>query len=786
MSDSRNTLIGKTVLEKYQILDEVGRGGMGLVYLARDIRLGRDVALKELVLSKTLAGKDRDDIISRFNREARTTSALNHPNIVTVFDVGRDGKTHFIAMEFLPGKTLKDFLDDQYPFTYETLLDILTQIASGLSHAHAKGVIHRDIKPENITIMAENNVKIMDFGIAAIENSTSNLTQDGSILGTIAYISPEQLYNSKGVDNRADIFSYGSMMYELLSGQLPFEGDSVGETITKIMTLEPKPLQQINPKLPEKLAAITLRCIQKSADKRYQHMYEVLNELLDFKSSLSFLELQEVVRADQIGRPNKKRITRNTPSAVLLNSAVRQQRFKIMYLGADVAMQRLIQSHIKLKGLPYELQCSESLAEAQKSLSTSKSVDLVIIEFQPTQDTQAFAYFEYFAETPLVFFTELANPQMIVDIMKRGAIDYVIKSNPVEDTLKILDGIKAYLNQLKLLLNDLPVLEAASAAPQMAELSGPQPEAVAAPGTEPLAVVPAPKPTPELKPESAGSSGSYPLEFEHTFGSLGAQDSQFSSPRFIYYCEFFQELWVADTKNSRIQIFDPQGHFLRSLQHPEMPAPCALARLSDGTAYVLDALSAKALVFQGAELQAIFGGKGEALHEFQSVYGLTAYQDQAILISDPESHVVKVFDLKGQLQHLIVQGFKNHSAYKKPAALATQGDKLYLLDQGLFSVHTLNGQLEHLSDFGRRGTGVGQFGVPKGLAVDVQGRIYVSEALPHRFQVFDAEGNCLCSLGKKGAAPGEFNTVDSIAVASQGKVYVLDKENHRVQIFRST
>ncbi len=178
---------------------------MGLVYLAEDIRLGREVALKELVLSRTIQGREREDIISRFQREARTTSTLNHPNIVTIFDVGEDSKRHFIAMEYLPGKTLKDYLDEGYNFLLEEILDILIQVASALDHAHSKGVIHRDIKPDNVKVLQDSVVKIMDFGIAGLESKNSNLTQDGTILGTIAYISPEQLYNSKNVSSKADI-----------------------------------------------------------------------------------------------------------------------------------------------------------------------------------------------------------------------------------------------------------------------------------------------------------------------------------------------------------------------------------------------------------------------------------------------------------------------------------------------------------------------------------------------------------------------------------------------------
>ncbi|RYX99598.1 serine/threonine protein kinase, partial [bacterium] len=275
------------VLEKYQIIEEVGRGGMGLVYKALDLRLGRTVALKELVISQTIIGADRDDIVARFKQEAQTAAFLNHPNIITIFDVGEENNRHFIAMEFLPGKSLKDYLDEDYKYSDDELLDILIQIASGLEHAHLKGIVHRDIKPDNMKILTDNVVKITDFGIARIESSTSNLTQDGTMLGTLGYISPEQLHNSKGVDSRADIFSYGAMLYEIYTKKLPFDGGTVGSTILKIMTEAPVPPRKIVPELNEDIERIILKCLQKDPSERYQKFKEIIQELTIIKIQLS-------------------------------------------------------------------------------------------------------------------------------------------------------------------------------------------------------------------------------------------------------------------------------------------------------------------------------------------------------------------------------------------------------------------------------------------------------------------------------------------------------------------
>ncbi|MBC7474210.1 MAG: protein kinase [Candidatus Sericytochromatia bacterium] len=275
------------VLNKYEIIEEVGRGGMGLVYRAKDMRLSRDVALKELILAHHIVGAEKDEIIARFKQEAQTAASLSHPNIITIFDVGEENNRHFIAMEFLPGKTLKDFLDEGYKYTYDEIIDILLQLSSGLEHAHSRGIIHRDIKPDNIKLLDGNNVKITDFGIARVENNTNSLTQDGTMLGTLGYISPEQLHNSKGVDTRADIFSFGAMAYEVFTKKLPFDGGTVGATILKIMTENPVPPSKIDPSIPEALENFILKCLKKDPAERYQKFKEIIQDLSLIKLMLA-------------------------------------------------------------------------------------------------------------------------------------------------------------------------------------------------------------------------------------------------------------------------------------------------------------------------------------------------------------------------------------------------------------------------------------------------------------------------------------------------------------------
>ncbi len=265
---------GQKINDRYEIIKSIGEGGMANVYLANDTILDREVAVK--VLRGDLSTDEK--FIRRFQREALSVSNLSHPNIVEVYDVGEEDGQYYIVMEYIEGKTLKQLLNKRGALTLPEVIDIMTQLTDGLSHAHEAYIIHRDIKPQNIMIEDNGTVKITDFGIAMAVNATQ-FTQTNSVMGTVHYLPPEQA-NGKGATVKSDIYSLGILMYELLTGSVPFKGDNAVEIALKHMKEKLPSIRKQNPLIPQSVENIVIKACAKNPRNRYDTVKEMHDDIV--------------------------------------------------------------------------------------------------------------------------------------------------------------------------------------------------------------------------------------------------------------------------------------------------------------------------------------------------------------------------------------------------------------------------------------------------------------------------------------------------------------------------
>jgi len=268
---------------RYQVVAELGRGSMGVVYKARDPAIGRMVAVKSIPETFALEPGKREEFIRRLRQEAMTAGRLQHPNIVTIFDVGETEAGPYIAMEFLDGVTLREVIGAQKKLSLRQLLEVVRQVGEGLDYAHAKAVIHRDIKPANLMIVQGNRVKIMDLGIARIP--FSELTKEGKLVGSPSYMSPEQLQGQK-IDGRSDLFSLGVTVYQCMTLKKPFPGENINEICLKIVHGKFQPASELRTDLPPGFDAFMETALAKDPDLRFQkgaEMIQALEKLLEAK-----------------------------------------------------------------------------------------------------------------------------------------------------------------------------------------------------------------------------------------------------------------------------------------------------------------------------------------------------------------------------------------------------------------------------------------------------------------------------------------------------------------------
>jgi serine/threonine protein kinase len=316
----------------YEIIEQIGAGGMGEVYLAEDQKLDRRVAVK--ILNEKFSQDESN--LGRFIQEAKAASSLNHPNILVIYEIGESDEAHYIVSEFIKGKTLREIFKAK-TLKLSEVLDISIQIAGALCAAHEARLVHRDIKPENVMIRPDGYVKILDFGLAKLveqknksilgledETAKQNQTAKGVIMGTVNYMSPEQAKGER-VDERTDIFSFGVLIYEMIAGRTPFAGDSMSETFANLINAAPSPLSRFAANVPNEMQRMVSKMLRKNKDERYQTMKDVFGDLKDLRENLSSEEKLERSASSENG--NATAVLQATTGGANLQTAETQYSF---------------------------------------------------------------------------------------------------------------------------------------------------------------------------------------------------------------------------------------------------------------------------------------------------------------------------------------------------------------------------------------------------------------------------------------------------------------------------
>lgn len=303
-------------LGRYEIISELGKGAMGVVYKAIDPLIERTVAIKTIKLDLS-STQELDNFEERFYREAKSAGRLNHQNIVTIYDIGKSDNIAYMAMELMEGQLLRDVLDNHTALDINKIVDIVAQIADGLAYAHENGIVHRDIKPANIMLVREGVAKIMDFGIAQMPSGSRTLA--GTVMGSPKYMAPEQIAG-KPVDGRSDLFALGVILYELLTGEPPFDGDNINSIMYRILNEPPVPPKSLTPRIPESFNFIIAKALAKNPDDRYQNAKDFAADLRNHeKLSLSGATAIEPNKAKR-SNPGNKSVDSLGDTTVLINA----------------------------------------------------------------------------------------------------------------------------------------------------------------------------------------------------------------------------------------------------------------------------------------------------------------------------------------------------------------------------------------------------------------------------------------------------------------------------------
>jgi len=687
---------------RYKILSEIGRGGMGIVYQAYDPEENRLVAIKRLVMENISPEKMRE-FRDRFKREAVTVKRLSHKNIVEVFDVEVEGDNYFYVMEFLEGHSLKSELESRRdPLTPHEFWPYLNQVAEALDFAHTMNVVHRDVKPDNIFILKDGRVKITDFGIArAIDFEETKLTKTGVMLGTLAYVSPEQLQDAKNVDHRADIFSLGVVSYEALSKQIPFSGEGIAATIVKIVSKEEKPLHILNSAIGVETSACVSKAMRKRARERYRSVKDFAR---DYASSL----------ADSQGRQTRENVGTRTAE-------------NLQALPADY-------KPAELQGAPAHGENQERQDQADGATTPSETdSNAASAPFQPLPQAVNFPENESMRSGNSGTWSTLSEFRS-VNAPSSSFSDY----DPKKQT-ESFSAPRIASNSLNQPLKGKFLKSITTRGKEQSPLSEPAHVAfwsgrlvVADIATRKLSV---------FSKDGRWSGDLAQLPEAKDSRTRGGSVTKPSGLAF----DGRGRIYVTDANDHYIRVFDASGVFTRDFKnvHGNESGLTGIALDSTGVAYAADPVSGCIQVFQsemGTWVRKL-GSKGDSPGQMQLPCGLAVDRLNQVYCVDYGLSRVSVFNKSGLLVRTFGEKGAAPGQFNVPRAVAVDhNDKIYVLDSLNHRVQVFSPTGDFLYIIGEKGSEPGQLLAPSDLSIDIESNtLYVADKGNKRVQCFQIE-----------------------------------------------
>ena len=721
-------------LGSYDLIAQLGRGGMGIVYKARDQHNQRIVAIKQLNLASVEPSRQRAKQ-ERFKREATTAARLDHPNIVSVYSVETVGETDYYVMEFLEGHSLCRELELKGGhLSAEEFLPILEQVAGALAYAHSERIVHRDVKPPNIFVLNDGRVKLTDFGIAALlDVDHTKLTRSGSLLGTPAYLSPEQLQDPRQVDHRADIYSLGVVTYQVLSGHLPFEAQGLAALAMKVATEREVPLDRISASVNARTAAVVAKAMEKKPADRYQ---SALDYLWDFRRSLTPTSLDETLESLLSSEYKRATTSQETtgpreavPSPAAESSGWQSRQAPVISLIEDTP-------------------CLDGEHPSDHSTPPPESAAPVEEHTAPAADA-AVRVEEHAAPA--------ADAAVRVEEHAAPAADAAVR---VEE-------------------HAAPATDAAVFSLEETSPQDPQPEPIAfeSPESSPIDItlVSVPLVASLMKPIGA-------------FGRFGRGSSCFIDPYAV--CYGTDLVVVSDLATRAIQIFTSEGRWIANVKQPGdgPPAPISPSNPTRVAGLAFNSANEILACHSAEHAIRVFDTGGNLVRELNiaedvGIASLCCDGHGLLYAADAINGCVHVFDADEKTPVRKI-GRTKRLKLKVPAFLAIDHrNQVFVVDIGTATISVFDQDGTLIRSFGGPQTPSGMLMVPTGIAVSTNDLVYVSDSLNNCVQVFGPDGVPLYSFGSTGSELGEFIQPAGLTIDNNaGILYVADRGNHRIQM----